>query len=138
VGLALRTDLRLSAAERDRVRETLDRVGLGGMDERKPAALSGGQQSRAALARLLLQDRPVALLDEPFSALDPALRTEMLRLLGELWRTRKMTFVMATHDLRDAERLCDRVWLLEEGSVVLDRPVTGLRGDAPAPLRDWL
>jgi thiamine transport system ATP-binding protein len=138
VGLALRTDLRLSAAERDRVRETLDRVGLGGMDDRKPAALSGGQQSRAALARLLLQDRPVALLDEPFSALDPALRTEMLRLLSELWRERHMTFVMATHDLRDAERLCDRVWLLEEGSVALDRSVTGLRDDAPAPLRDWL
>jgi thiamine transport system ATP-binding protein len=44
---------------------------------------------------------------------------------------------MATHDLRDAERLCDRVWLLEEGRVVLDRPVAGLRDDAPEVLRDW-
>ncbi len=138
VGLALRTDLRLSGTERARVRETLDRVGLDGMGTRRPADLSGGQQGRAALARLLLQDRPVALLDEPFSALDPALRTEMLRLLEALWRERGMTFLMATHDLRDAERLCDRIWLLEEGRVVLDRPVAGLREDAPAPLRDWL
>lgn len=138
VGLALRTDLRLSGSERARVRETLDRVGLDGMGARRPADLSGGQQGRAALARLLLQDRPVALLDEPFSALDPALRTEMLRLLEALWRERGMTFLMATHDLRDAERLCDRIWLLEEGRVVLDRPVAGLREDAPAPLRDWL
>lgn len=138
VGLALRTDLRLSGSECARVRETLDRVGLDGMGARRPADLSGGQQGRAALARLLLQDRPVALLDEPFSALDPVLRTEMLRLLEALWRERGMTFLMATHDLRDAERLCDRIWLLEEGRVVLDRPVAGLREDAPAPLRGWL
>jgi thiamine transport system ATP-binding protein len=55
-------------------------VGLDSMGGRRPADLSGGQQGRAALARLLLQDRPVALLDEPLAALDPGLRTEMLRL----------------------------------------------------------
>jgi thiamine transport system ATP-binding protein len=62
----------------------------------------------------------------------------MLRLLRSLWEARGLTYVMATHDLRDAERLCDRVWLLEEGRVVLDRPVAGLREDAPEVLRDWL
>jgi ABC-type multidrug transport system ATPase subunit len=71
------------------------------------------------------------------AALDPGLRTEMLRLLTSLWEARGLTYVMATHDLRDAERLCDRVWLLEEGRVVLDRPVAGLRDDAPEVLRDW-
>ncbi|MDG4647095.1 ATP-binding cassette domain-containing protein [Roseibacterium sp. SDUM158017] len=137
VGLALRTDLRIGAAEVARVRETLRRVGLGGMEDRRPADLSGGQQGRAALARVLLQDRPVALLDEPFSALDPALRTGMLGLLQDLWREHGMTFLMATHDLRDAERLCDRLWLLDEGKVVLDRAVEGVRDDAPDVLRDW-
>jgi thiamine transport system ATP-binding protein len=137
VGLGLRPDLRLSREERARVDETLARVGLGGMAGRRPADLSGGQQGRVALARILLRDRPVALLDEPFAALDPALRTEMLGLLEALWRERGMTFVMATHDLRDAERLCDRVWLLEAGRVILDRPVAGLRDDAPDALRDW-
>lgn len=138
VGLALRSDLRLSAAELVQVRDTLDQVGLSGMGDRRPGDLSGGQQGRAALARLLLQDRPVALLDEPLAALDPGLRTEMLRLLRTLWETRRLTYVMATHDLRDAERLCNRIWLLEEGRVVLDRPVAGLRADAPEALRDWL
>ncbi|MGP1357865.1 thiamine ABC transporter ATP-binding protein [Roseicyclus sp.] len=137
VGLGLRPDLRLSREERARVEATLARVGLGGMAGRRPADLSGGQQGRVALARILLRDRPVALLDEPFAALDPALRTEMLALLEALWRERGMTFVMATHDLRDAERLCDRVWLLEAGRVILDRPVAGLRDDAPEALRDW-
>jgi thiamine transport system ATP-binding protein len=138
VGLALRRDLRLSGAERAQVDDTLEQVGLMGMGARRPAGLSGGQQGRAALARLLLQDRPIALLDEPLAALDPGLRTEMLRLLRSLWEARGLTYVMATHDLRDAERLCDRVWLLEEGRVVLDRPVAGLREDAPEVLRDWL
>jgi thiamine transport system ATP-binding protein len=137
VGLGLRPDLRLSPEERARVEETLNRVGLGGMGGRRPADLSGGQQGRVALARILLRDRPVALLDEPFAALDPALRTGMLGLLEDLWRDRGMTFVMATHDLRDAERLCDRVWLLEAGRVILDRPVAGLRDEAPEALRDW-
>jgi thiamine transport system ATP-binding protein len=137
VGLALRSDLRLTATEDARVARTLDRVGLSGMGARRPADLSGGQQGRAALARLLLQERPVALLDEPLAALDPGLRTEMLRLLVSLWEARGLTYVMATHDLRDAERLCDRVWLLEAGRVVLDRPVAGLREDPPEVLRDW-
>jgi thiamine transport system ATP-binding protein len=119
------------------VAQVLAQVGLDSMGGRRPADLSGGQQGRAALARLLLQDRPVVLLDEPLAALDPGLRTEMLRLLTDLWEARGLTYVVATHDLRDAERLCDRVWLLEEGRVVLDRPVAGLRDDAPKELRDW-
>lgn len=137
VGLALRTDLRLSAEHKAQVDETLSHAGLTGMGTRKPADLSGGQQGRAALARLLLMDRPVALLDEPLSALDPGLRTEMLGLLQRLWEERGLTYVMATHDLRDAERLCDRVWVLDGGKVVLDLPVEGLRDADPEVLRDW-
>jgi len=138
VGLALRSDLRLTDDQAARIEETLSDVGLAGMGARRPGELSGGQQGRAALARLLLQDRPVVLLDEPFAALDPGLRTEMVRLLTALWHERALTYVMATHDLRDAERSCDRIWLLQEGRVVLDRPVEGLRDDPPAALRDWL
>jgi thiamine transport system ATP-binding protein len=137
VGLALRSDLRLTDDQAARIEETLSDVGLDGMGGRRPAELSGGQQGRAALARLLLQERPVVLLDETFAALDPGLRTEMVRLLTELWAARGLTYVMATHDLRDAERSCDRIWLLQEGRVVLDRPVEGLRDDPPEALRDW-
>jgi thiamine transport system ATP-binding protein len=138
VGLGLRTDLRLSRDEAARVDAALDRVGLGGLGGRRPANVSGGQQGRAALARLMLQERPVALLDEPFAALDPGLRRDMLELLQGLLRERGMSLVVATHDLRDAERLCERIWLLQEGRVVLDRPVAGLRDEAPEALRDWM
>lgn len=138
VGLALRTDLRLTGADIARVDATLARVGLEGMGGRKPADLSGGQQGRAALARVLLRDRPLALLDEPFAALDPGLRRGMADLLADLWRERGLTYLMATHDLRDAERLCDRIWLLEAGEMILDAPLAGLREDPPEALRDWL
>lgn len=138
VGLGLRPDLRMSDEETDRVTESLARVGLAGYGDRRPRELSGGQQGRAALARLLLQDRPVALLDEPFAALDPGLRRDMAALLRDLRGELGLTYLMATHDLRDAERVCDRVWLLGEGRIVLDHAVEGLRAADPAPLRDWM
>jgi len=138
VGLALRTDLRLSAADRAQVDAVLVRVGLGGMGGRKPSDLSGGQLGRAALARMLLRDQPLVLLDEPFAALDPGLRREMADLLTDLWRERGLTYLMATHDLRDAERVCDRIWLMAGGEVILDAPLDGLRDNPPEALRDWL
>lgn len=138
VALGLRATLRLSGLERERVEDSLTQVGLAGYGARRPAALSGGQQARVALARMLLRDRPLALLDEPFAALDPGLKTEMLALVADLSDARGLTMVMACHDLRDAERLCDRVWLLEEGRKVLDVPLTGLRDAPPEVLRAWL
>jgi thiamine transport system ATP-binding protein len=83
LGLGLRPDLRLSLDERARVDQALERTGLAGLGPRRPAQLSGGQASRAALARALLRARPILLLDEPFAALGPALRAEMLALVKD-------------------------------------------------------
>lgn len=102
VGLGLRPDLRLLAADRERVEEALERVGLGGMGARLPRELSGGQRSRVALARVLLRQRPVLLLDEPFAALGPALKREMLELVGEIAAESGATVLMVTHDPDDA------------------------------------
>ncbi len=74
VGLGLKPSLRLGAREAARVKDALASVGLEGLDTRRPAALSGGQQSRVALARVLVMARPIILLDEPFSALGPGQR----------------------------------------------------------------
>lgn len=138
VALGLRPDLRLSEKQRVRVTESLADVGLADFSDRRPATLSGGQQARVGLARMLLRDRPVALLDEPFAALDPGLRVDMLALLKSLSDRHGLTLIMACHDLRDAERLCDRLWLLEDGKLVLDAPMVGVR-DAPDPvLQPWL
>jgi len=121
IGLALRPSLRLSAGEAVRVEQVLTEVGLGGMSGRKPAALSGGQASRAALARVLLQDKPVVLLDEPFSALGPALKAEMLDLVAETLIGR--TVVMVTHDPQDARRIASHLVVVDSGVARPPRPL---------------
>ncbi len=137
VALGLKPNLKLHGEDRQRVAAALDQVGLNGMAQRKPSDLSGGQRSRVALARMLLRDRPLTLLDEPFSALDPGLRAEMLGLVRDLCDKTGQTLIMATHDLRDAERLCDHVLLLEDGKIVLDAPLaTALATNAPV-LAPW-
>jgi len=138
VAVGLRPGLDLTGAERARVDGCLTATGLGGMGARFPRDLSGGQRSRIALARVFLRRAPVVLLDEPFAALDPSLRRDMLILLEELADARGSTLLMATHDFRDAERLCDRLWMLADGQLALDRPMAGLRATAPDILHPWL
>lgn len=121
VGLGIRPDLRLAPADKARVAEALARVGLEGYGARKPGALSGGQQSRVALARVLVQSRPLLLLDEPFSALGPALRAEMLDLVAGLCAENGATLLMVSHAPEDAQRIADRLVLVDEG--VAEAPV---------------
>ena len=136
LGVSPRLDLDESA--RRAVEESLAAVGLESFGTRKPAALSGGQQSRVALARMLLRRRPLTLLDEPFAALDPGLRREMLALLRTLCDETGQTLILATHDLRDAQALCDRLLLLEDGKVVLDEGLAEAVVRAPDALKPWL
>lgn len=109
VALALSPRLRVAKDVQEQAEDMLSRVGLSGLGPRKPAGLSGGQQSRAALARALLQDRDIMLLDEPFSALGPALKAEMLDLSIGLARDAGRTVVMVTHDPSDAARVADAI-----------------------------
>ncbi|APZ51914.1 ATP-binding cassette domain-containing protein [Salipiger abyssi] len=139
LGLALRPDGgRLRASDRAAVEAVLARVGLEGLGGRRPGALSGGQQSRAALARVLLQRRPVLALDEPFAALGPALKTEMLELLREVAEELGALVLLVTHDPQDARRFAEEVVLVSEG--VAQAPVeTGvLFADPPEALRAYL
>ncbi|MFZ5962346.1 ATP-binding cassette domain-containing protein [Thalassococcus sp. BH17M4-6] len=116
LGLALRPGGgRVSKEDTARIDDALVRVGLKGMGGRKPGALSGGQQSRAALARVLVQDRPVMLLDEPFAALGPALKAEMLELVRDVAEGLQALVVLVTHDPGDAKRFADRVVLVADG-----------------------
>ncbi len=136
--IALGISPRLRDVDRGAVEEALAKVGLSGFGTRKPADLSGGQQSRVALARMLLRRQPLTLLDEPFAALDPALRREMLALLRTLCDETGQTLILATHDLRDAQALCDRLLVLEEGRVVVDMPLTDALATPPKALEPWL
>jgi thiamine transport system ATP-binding protein len=138
VGLALRSTLRLSKDEERAVGEMLHSVGLSGLGGRKPAALSGGQQSRAALARLLLQDRPVILLDEPFAALGPGLKQEMLALVRERALAEDRVVLMVTHDPQDALAVADQIALVDEGQVFAPLPTREVMDNPPEVLRRYL
>lgn len=138
LGLGLRPDLRLSPGELARIDEALARVGLAGLGARRPAQLSGGQASRAALARALLRARPILLLDEPFAALGPALRQEMLALVGQVADETGATVLMVTHDPADALALGGHLAFVADGQVAPPQPTEALLRDPPPALRDYL
>ena len=105
---------RRDAADEARARDLLGRVGLGGCGEARPGALSGGMRQRVALARTLLEGRPVVLMDEPFSRLDALTRAELQDLARELLAG--CTVVLVTHDPLEAMRLADTVTVLHGGA----------------------
>lgn len=112
--------LRGMAPRRERARELLSRVGLADHADKRPRALSGGQRQRVALARTLMEDRPVALLDEPFSALDARSRALMQDLAAELLSDR--TVLHVTHDAAEAARLGHTVLLMTRAGVSTHAP----------------
>lgn len=138
VALGLRPDLRIGAAERKKVMGALTRVSLAEFTDAKPGTLSGGQQSRVALARVLVQARPLVLLDEPFAALGPALRNEMLDLLKDTIAQTGAAMVMVTHAPEDVRRIADEVIFVEGGRAHAPRPAAALMDDPPPELRAYL
>ncbi|WP_034945786.1 thiamine ABC transporter ATP-binding protein ThiQ [Erwinia oleae] len=126
IGLGLHPGLRLKPAQTAQLHAIAERVGLTAYLSRLPGELSGGQRQRAALARCLVRRQPVLLLDEPFSALDPALRNEMLHLVDEVCRERAITLLMVSHSLEDAARIAERSILIVEGRVYWDGSTAAL------------
>jgi osmoprotectant transport system ATP-binding protein len=102
-----------------RVREVLEMVGLPPAEfgARYPDELSGGQRQRVGLARALAADPPILLMDEPFGALDPITRTELQREFKQLQQRLNKTVVFVTHDVGEALLLCDRIAVMDSGSL---------------------
>jgi len=123
--------LRGEARDRDRAMRMLARVGLEDHAHKRPGALSGGQKQRVALARTLMEDRPVILLDEPFSALDARTRTQMQDLAAEHLKGR--TVLMVTHDPAEAARMGHAIHILTETGL---EDVTPPPGTVPRPVDD--
>ncbi len=110
--------LGLPRADPARVAAALAEVGLPDIGRQRAGTLSGGQKQRVALARTLLRDRPVLLLDEPFSALDDETRAATRALVRDLTRKRKWATLLVTHHAEDISALADRVYRLENGVLV--------------------
>lgn len=117
LALGLKTSLKLTALEQDQIEQVADAVGLTSFLSRLPNSLSGGQKQRVALARCLLRDKPILLLDEPFSALDPELRMEMLNLIDELCHSKKLTLLLVTHQPSELTGKVDRMLRIENGRI---------------------
>lgn len=96
----------------------INNVGLSGWEKHHPAQLSGGMQQRAGLARALVQNAAILLMDEPFSGLDPLIRREMQDELLRLQRELQKTIIFVTHDLNEALRLGDRMAVMNQGKFV--------------------
>ncbi|AJR23500.1 MULTISPECIES: ABC transporter ATP-binding protein [Sphingobium] len=105
---------RARSAAVEEATEMLDAVGLGDSLHLYPAQLSGGMQQRLAIAQALIKRPRILLLDEPFGALDPGIRSDMHRLITRLWRDYSLTIIMVTHDIHEAFNLGTRVLALDK------------------------
>ena len=117
LGLAINPRLRLNASDLARVESVLDRLGLQGLGARKPANLSGGQLGRAALGRVLLQARPLLLLDEPFAGVDPIAVLDIQKIIRFL-RERGIGVLITDHNVRETLGICDRAYIINDGTLL--------------------
>ncbi len=133
IGLGMNPGLKLNQAQRERLEKIAEQMAIGDLLARLPSELSGGQRQRVALARCLVRKQPILLLDEPFSALDPALRLEMLQLLDEVCQRQRLTLLMVSHSIEDAARIAERSLVVVDGRISWDGDTaTLLRGEASA------
>ncbi|PKH02251.1 thiamine ABC transporter ATP-binding protein [Psychromonas sp. MB-3u-54] len=117
IGLGLHPGLKLSSADREKVQNIAKQVGIDKLLSRFPEQISGGQKQRVALARCFVQNKSLLLLDEPFSALDPILREEMLTIVKDLSATKNVTVLMVTHHISDAINVASHYLFVNNGAI---------------------
>ena len=117
LALGIKPSLKLTALEQEKIEQVACSVGLGDYLQRLPNSLSGGQKQRVALARCLLRDTPILLLDEPFSALDQKLRVEMLALIAKLCDEKDLRLLLVTHQPSELIGSIDQVLVVENGQI---------------------
>ena len=121
---------------RAKAEEALAEVGLSHRIEGWPLTLSGGEAQRTALARALVRQPELLLLDEPFAALDALTRLKMHALVLKLWRVHRPAILLVTHDVDEAMALADRVLVLAKGHIVAEERIEAERGQRTATVRD--
>ena len=126
VALGVNPSLKLSTEQNQLIKDALDSLGLGGLENRKPGELSGGQRQRVALARALVRDRKILLLDEAFAALGPALREELILLVKSLVERKQMAALLVSHQPGDALIASDRTAFIHDGRAIALQPTRQL------------
>ena len=129
---------KISNDDRSQLRSAMSEVGILGLENRKPSQLSGGQQSRAALASVLLQKNTILLLDEPFAALGPSLKDQMLELIKKIAKNRKLLVLMVTHDPADAKKIASHTIVVKENTVHVPIDTKEALEPTKGPLADYL
>lgn len=129
---------KISRDHEEKLKAVMSEVGILGLENRKPSQLSGGQQSRVALARVLLQKNKILLLDEPFSALGPSLKDQMLELIKKIAKNKKLLVLMVTHEPADAKKVASQTLVVKDKKV--HPPLTTEKALDPinGPLADYL
>ena len=138
LALAVTQQPKISNDDRSQLRSAMSEVGILGLENRKPSQLSGGQQSRAALARVLLQKNTILLLDEPFAALGPSLKDQMLELTKKIVKKRKLLVLMVTHDPADAKKIASHTIVVKENTVHVPIDTKEALEPTKGPLADYL
>lgn len=129
---------KISRDHEEKLKAVMSEVGILGLENRKPSQLSGGQQSRVALARVLLQKNKILLLDEPFSALGPSLKDQMLELIKKIAKNKKLLVLMVTHEPADAKKVASQTLVVKDKKVhpplITEKALDPING----PLADYL
>ena len=129
---------KISNDDEGKLRSVISEVGIQGLESRKPSQLSGGQQSRVALARVLLQRNKILLLDEPFAALGPSLKDQMLELIEKIAKKRGLLVLMVTHDPADANKIASQTIVVKNNNVHPPLDTKKALDPINGPLADYL
>ena len=129
---------KISRDNEEKLKAVMSEVGILGLENRKPSQLSGGQQSRVALARVLLQKNKILLLDEPFSALGPSLKDQMLELIKKISKNKKLLVLMVTHDPADAKKVASQTLVIKDKKIHPPLSTEKALDPINGPLADYL
>ena len=129
---------KISRDNEEKLKAVMSEVGILGLENRKPSQLSGGQQSRVALARVLLQKNKILLLDEPFSALGPSLKDQMLELIKKIAKNKKLLVLMVTHEPADAKKVASQTLVVKNKKVHPPLSTEKALDPINGPLADYL
>ena len=129
---------KISRDNEEKIKAVMSEVGILGLENRKPSELSGGQQSRVALARVLLQKNKILLLDEPFSALGPSLKDQMLELIKKIAKNKNLLVLMVTHEPADAKKVASQTLVVKDKKVHPPLSTEKALDPVNGPLADYL